>query len=120
MKKRGWQQADLARKSKVAESTLSRILNGERGAGTRVARRLAHAFGVDEDVVLYRSGAKSRDPGSTTEGLDPVALDILQMLENRSDAEKTAALAALTALFDSFDRGLDGQDRRGGKQIIER
>lgn len=101
--------SDLGREAELYPATISNILNGNRGVGPAVARKIAKALKVDEDVVLYRAGLITQDPQSITEELDPIALDILQMLENRSEAEKAAALAALTALFDSLDRGTSGK-----------
>ena len=106
---RGIGVRDLAKEIRKRPGTLYRIVNGERGVSGQMARQIAHGLKVAENVVLYRAGYLTRDPNDPTQRLDPVALDILALVENKTDAQKRAALAALQALFESLEEGPNGQ-----------
>ena len=92
---RGWRPADLARETKLAESTVSRILSGTRGAGRDAVLAIASALKLPGTVVLYQAGFLERDPEDPTQELDPLALEILQMVpEAAGDFEMLARLEA--------------------------
>lgn len=112
--------SELAAAAGVEPSTITRILNEERGVGKRVAKKIAKGLKLDAELVLFKAGITDRDPESPKEGLDPIALEILQMLENRSDAQKQAVKATVQALVDGFDRGLDGRVGSGNSGTLTR
>jgi transcriptional regulator with XRE-family HTH domain len=101
---RGYTGYDLAKKMRSSPATIYRILNGERNAGKDVCKKIAAALKIDESVVFYQAGITSRDPDDPTQGRNPVTLDIIAILENKSEAQQRAALAALEALFENLDR----------------
>lgn len=111
---RGWRPADLARETKLAESTVSRILSGTRGAGRDAVLAIASALKLPGTVVLYQAGFLERDPEDPTQELDPLALEILQLAAGRPDAEQAAILATVKALVENFDRGSGKREPTGG------
>jgi transcriptional regulator with XRE-family HTH domain len=62
MDRRGWDQAETARKAGVTRATINRALSETRRPGTRTCMGIAKAFGVDEDEVLSRAGHRSGKP----------------------------------------------------------
>lgn len=53
MEKRGWTQAELARRAEIADATLSRIISGTRQAGPEAALSIARALG-ESPITVYR------------------------------------------------------------------
>ena len=50
---KGWSQSELARRSGVGQSTISRIERGETaGVSLGVLEKLARAFGIDDPAFL--------------------------------------------------------------------
>lgn len=112
--RRGWSVSDLAREANTYPATISNVLNGNRGIGREVAAKIAHALKLADAVVLYQAGFLERDPQDPTQELDPLALEILQMVANRPDAEQQAILATVKALVENFDRGKSEPTGRTG------
>jgi transcriptional regulator with XRE-family HTH domain len=56
MDKRGWNSADLSRRSGVYPAQISRILNKERGIGPESCLAFARALGVPPVEVFRRAG----------------------------------------------------------------
>jgi hypothetical protein len=110
---RNWKPADLAAAmgGKSHAGTVSRILNEGRaggGVGKQTAIRIATALKLPAELVLQKAGYPVGKSGFTEEGLDPISLDILEMVGPRSETERLAARAAIKALFESLDRGKNG------------
>ncbi len=53
---REWSHADLARRSNITRSHISRILSGERPPGTNALVAIAHALHLPEEEVLRHAG----------------------------------------------------------------
>jgi transcriptional regulator with XRE-family HTH domain len=62
LNKRDWTRADLSRRAKVSQSSLSLIYSGARNPGESIARSIAHAFGLPESVVFQAAGLMTNDP----------------------------------------------------------
>jgi transcriptional regulator with XRE-family HTH domain len=59
----GWTQQELARRSGVDQSTISRIENGQtRGVGLGIIERLADALGLHPRSLLTRSAHSPHHP----------------------------------------------------------
>ena|SRR3990167_1019554 len=56
MDRRGYTQAELARRSGLSGATVSLILSGERAPGARTCKALAHALGLPDITVLRAAG----------------------------------------------------------------
>lgn len=109
---REWSKADFSRRSGIDPGTVSNVLNGMRKAGPEFCRAAAATLGMPEAVVFYRAGLITQDPEDPTQELDPLALEILQMVANRPDAEQAAIVATVRALVENFDRGKREQSGR--------
>lgn len=112
---RGWSKSEFARKAGIDTGTVSNVLNEVRRPGKAFCKRTAKALGVKESVILYHAGFIDRDPDDPSQRLSPIALEIIAMLEGKSEAAQRAARAALQALFETLERGTnepgDGRDR---------
>lgn len=67
LNRRGWSQADLARKAYMTTSTVSNLLNGRRQVGLGTANSLAKAFRVPVPEILSVAGLIPKIPESTAE-----------------------------------------------------
>jgi transcriptional regulator with XRE-family HTH domain len=56
IEQRGWDQAELSRRSGVTTAQVSRIFTGERKAGPEVARKFARALGLPPETVFRQAG----------------------------------------------------------------
>src|SRR5262245_25714251 len=106
----------VARLAGISHSVISRARSGERSIGHEALARIAPVLKTPVSVA-YRLAGYIEPEGAP---LDPLALDILQMLENKTEAQKRAALAALKALFEGLsgqssdrDRAASGRQKRG-------
>lgn len=106
---RQWSQSEFARRSQLSTGTISSLLSESRDAGPEIARKIAHALRVPERVVFFEAGLLTEDPGGT---IDPITLDLVSMLENRSETEKRIALETVKAVLESFDGGKRGRSGR--------
>lgn len=52
LRKRGWTQADLSHHSEVSRSQITRIMQGERGAGVDSLIGIARAFKMPPEIVF--------------------------------------------------------------------
>jgi transcriptional regulator with XRE-family HTH domain len=76
---------ELAAKSGVSESHLSRIERGERFPSASILQKIAKPLGFDEDELFMLAGFLSRRPSTITEsnlapssrGLDPYVANLL-------------------------------------------
>jgi transcriptional regulator with XRE-family HTH domain len=65
LKVRGWDQAELARRSTVTAAQISRIVSGTRNAGPEACKAIAQALGIPPYEVFRRVGllpSRREDP----------------------------------------------------------
>jgi len=69
MKRRRLSQSELARRSGISRSTLSNIINDQRGYGEKTVIAIAHGLDVPESIVLQAAGILSdkQEISGTTE-----------------------------------------------------
>lgn len=91
---RGWDQAELARRSQTTTALISRMISGERLPGAVVARRLARALSLAPEEVFRRAGLLPRT-GPKPEGLEELAYLYTEM----SDEDRDRLLAVARAFF---------------------
>lgn len=53
---RGWNQAELARRSRITTAQISRIMTGEQNPGPTVCQKLARALHIPAEDVFRRAG----------------------------------------------------------------
>lgn len=75
MEQHGWSQSELSRRSKVTQSTISRIINAVgRGPEWSTIEALAHALGVDPGELASGTPALESDAEIEVGLVDPGAL----------------------------------------------
>lgn len=87
LNRRGWSQADLARKAYMTTSTVSNLLNGRRQVGLGTANSLAKAFRVPVPEILSVAGLIPKIPESTAE-----EEQLLYLFRQLSDYDREAVL----------------------------
>lgn len=108
LRARGMTEAELCRLGDIDSGTLSNAKTRNR-IGIELAKKIAKGLGLKQSTVFYQLGLMDEDPDDPTAQLDPIALDILARLQDKTDAQKRAALAALEALFEALDVGERGR-----------
>lgn len=88
--------------------------------GKATARKIATALKIDEDVVLYQAGLRSKKPESITEQLDPTTLEAVELFQRMTPALKRAALATLQAVYEQFEQGSSGRSDANSSKIVAR
>jgi transcriptional regulator with XRE-family HTH domain len=56
LQQRGWNQAELARRSRITTAQISRIMTGEQHPGPTVCQKLARALHLPVEEVFRRAG----------------------------------------------------------------
>lgn len=115
---RGLSKSEFATLAEIDTGTISNLLNGMRKPGPEICRKVARALKLPQAVVFYEAGILTEKPDFPD--FDPVALDILSSLENRTAAEKQAAKSTLEALFENMDRGRRGPTHEGDRRTAGR
>ena len=88
-------QAELARRSGIAESHISAMISGNRPIGKNVAERLAKILNVSPAVILF-AGEKSREGADLGTGIDVSLLErAIQTVEENKNGDTNAQLGAL-------------------------
>lgn len=59
---RGWDQAELARRSRTTTATISRLLSGSRNPGTDICKLIADALRLPVDEVFVAAGLLPSKP----------------------------------------------------------
>lgn len=90
---RGWDQAELARRSQTTTALISRILSGERLPGAVVARRLARAMVLAPEDVFRHAGILPRTSPQ------PSGFDELSCIYTELDEDDRQRLLAVARAF---------------------
>lgn len=99
----------------VSPSTVGNWLDGKHKPEAAMISKLADlaSFQWSQlfEIVYPQPNGGQADSGAK---LDPLALEILQMVAGRPDAEQEAILATVKALVENFDRGSGKREPTGG------
>lgn len=91
----GISQAELARRSGIAESHISAIINGKRMVGKIVAERLAKVLNISPSVIMF-TGERSREGTELGSGVDTALLEkAIQTVEENKNEDTRIQLKAL-------------------------
>jgi transcriptional regulator with XRE-family HTH domain len=71
---RGWSPAELARRANIAQSHLSRVLSGMRGAGPDLCTGIAQAFALPPEAVFRKAGLLPPEQEHTSQEREAVHL----------------------------------------------
>lgn len=108
LKSLGMFEVELRLHGDIESGTLSNA-KARNSVGPELARQIAKGLGKPQAWVFYQLGIIDEDPEGLLSNLDARALNILAMLEGKTDAQKLAAETTLAALFESLERGTSGQ-----------
>lgn len=101
-------QDDFAAALSVSQTTVSQWESGRNLPTLGNLSALAKLAGVPLASITHfadKDGAGLVASNDPTADLDPLALDILQLVAGRPEAEQAAILATVKALAENFDRG---------------
>lgn len=104
----GLTEAEMRQKGGIESGSLSNA-KSRNSVGSELAKQIAKGLGKPQTWVFFQLGIIDEDPEGLLSQLDVRALNILNMLEGKTDAQKRAAEAHLESLFESHARGLSGQ-----------
>ena len=87
LKKRGWQNVDLAHEANISDAQISRVVSGTRGAGPDFCVAIARGLGIDPVTVFRRAGLLPSADGANEEPSFADLTSVMQQLtpENRED-----------------------------------
>lgn len=112
-------EAELCRKGGIDSGTLSNAKSRNR-VGLELAKKIAKGLGRKQSFVFYQLGLIDDDPDNPEAQLDPIEAEILDVVSNKPDAAKRAALATLQALFESLDAGTSGRNNSRNREATSR
>ena len=77
---RGWDQAELAHRSRITPAQISRILSGARRPGPEACVGIARALGLPPEQVFRKAGLLPALPGPDDEVLLRELLEVVRQL----------------------------------------
>jgi transcriptional regulator with XRE-family HTH domain len=112
LRRRGWNDAELARQLDMPSGTVSRWLRGERQPSTRSCDLIADVFGVDVDLVLTLAGHRPQ-PGVVQP--DDPRMDLIAMLNRvQLTPDRLAGLEGTLRAWLEIDRAARTRDAENG------
>lgn len=84
----GWTLSDFARRSGIKPSSLSRVLDGSRNAGTELCSKIAKALDLPEDFVFRKAGLLREKQSGPNEEIE----EIMAILESLTPEEREDVL----------------------------
>lgn len=100
LKLRGWDQAELARRSGVTTAQISRIITGERKTGPEVSRKIARALHLPPEEVFRQAGLLPRQ-SLQSPGLEELVHLYTEMGED--DRERLLAVARVFRILQDHE-----------------
>jgi transcriptional regulator with XRE-family HTH domain len=97
LNQRGLTQTDLARRTGIGNSQISRIVRMERGVGPESAKAIARAFGIKPEVVFRKAGLLPPAPEQPTEQ-SPDILEMIRLYNDLEDADQQEVLAIIRTI----------------------
>jgi len=85
---RGWRPTDLAKRSSISDTTVSRILRGERNADIETLKAFAHAFKLPPEQVYRAAGILQPKPD-----MNEIIEQILHDIQDLPEADQQEVLA---------------------------
>lgn len=89
---RGWRPIDLANAANLPNSTIVRILNGDRRAGPEATTKIAAALNLSPEYVFRKAGLLPLGDDETAD-TDPTFRELIAVLKGFSDEERRELLA---------------------------
>ena len=107
LQERGWDQAELVRRSGVSTAQISRIMSGTRRPGNNAMQGIARALKIPTEEVMRRAGILPKSGE-----LLPEVRDWNERLMAIPAERRQEAVDALEGVL----RALESRDRRPGKR----
>lgn len=102
LERRGWNQAELSRRSGVSEAQITRIITTERGPGPDAAKAFAHALHYPEEFIFRKAGLLSEKPED--EPMAPSLAELIHLYLTASEEEQERMLEVIRVLSSQGDR----------------
>jgi transcriptional regulator with XRE-family HTH domain len=112
--KRGWSQAEFARRAGMSAASVSRVLSGEHNAGEDFIAGTARAFGVPLESVMRLAG-KLPELGDVL----PEAREWSARLLGLTPARRAAAVAAIANILDLADNRAAPSERASPRDPVD-
>jgi len=96
LNKRNWDRAELARRARLATSTVTRIMNGERSPGPDFCRSVARALNLPPETVFRKAGLLPQKPDT-----DPEIEEALHLLSQLPGPVRKLVLLQIRALAEA-------------------
>lgn len=80
LNQRNWTQADLARRSRVTQTHISRIMNGMRRPGPQAVTNIARALHVPQEEAFERAGLLAPSNANLTNDDQQALVDLMQTI----------------------------------------
>lgn len=99
---RGWDGAELARRSDVTRGQISRVLTGSRGAGPELCLAISKGLNLPREEVFRARGWLLREPENVFEpDMDARVEKLARKLDKLPFFEREIALNAMEAMLES-------------------
>lgn len=95
--KRDLRQTDLARRTGIGTSQISRIVNMERGVGPESAVAIARALKIPPEIVFRKAGLLPPEPEEPLEHA-PKVREIVHLYEQLDDRDQDEVLAIVRTI----------------------
>ena len=87
LRDRGWDQAELVRRSGMSSGTISRIITGSRKPGTDATKGIARALKMPVEEVMRKAGLLPVPAGATADDLRSLA-ELYKKIEKLSGRDR--------------------------------
>jgi transcriptional regulator with XRE-family HTH domain len=94
LKKRHWSRAELAKRSGVSESQISRFMSGQRGIGEKSIRKIADALNYPPQKIFEMAGLLPKEKGK-----DSRVAEATHLFSLLPDEQKESVLIFMRALI---------------------
>lgn len=102
---RGWDQAELSKRSRLDSGLISRLVTGERHASVNVCIALASALRLSrEEVFTARGWLKQLPEGDLPVDTDPLLLELVRRVQAWSPDMLEIVVPLLIAVVDGVEQ----------------
>lgn len=119
LKELGLSEAEMRAAGRIESGSLSNA-KARNSVGPELAKQIARGLKKPQAWVFFQLGLMDEDPAELLSKLDAHAINILEMLEGKTDAQTRAVEANLIAWFENLERGNSGQSTTENRQATRR
>lgn len=100
---KGWDQAELSRRSGITTAHISRIMTGQRHPGTEALSGIAHALRLPAEDLFRRAGLLPMPVSATTDDRR-LMQDLVRKLEKMNADDRRYAAELLDRVFPNVQK----------------